>query len=338
MREEFAKLMPLLRTPRKLDRLVIQPSYRPGAFDSHAVDCPFPFRHEGAWWMTFVGWDGTGYQTGLARSDDLVAWTKQGIVFGRGPKGSVTEYNAAMTNVLRDNALFGSCSPKKAGGRFLGTYHAYPQPGYETGPAVIGLCRSDDLRRWETGDPVLRPGGPGEWDGGGLYKSWLVEHEKRYYLFYNAKNSPPAGGSWTEQTGVAFSDDLRHWEKYGGNPILPAGQAGSIDEVFASDPVVMRHEGAWIMFYYTLDRKGVARDTVAFSRDLLHWEKSNEVLIDVGPPGSVDSRYAHKPGIVAAGGVLYHFYCAVSPVDPSQAGPIAHGERRGISLATSVLI
>ncbi len=36
------------------------------------------------------------------------------------------------------------------------------------------------------------------------------------------------------------------------------------------------------------------------------------VLIDVGPKDSIDSRYAHRPAVIALQGALYHFYCAVS--------------------------
>jgi len=90
-----------IRTPRKYGQLLIAPSYKKGTFDSHAVDCPFPFFHDGTFWMTYVGWDGTGYQTGLASSADLLNWKKEGILLGRGPKGSVTEYNAALTCIPR---------------------------------------------------------------------------------------------------------------------------------------------------------------------------------------------------------------------------------------------
>ncbi len=47
-------------TPYKTNTLVLSPSYQPGAFDSHAVDCPFLFSHQGRYYMTFVGWDGAG--------------------------------------------------------------------------------------------------------------------------------------------------------------------------------------------------------------------------------------------------------------------------------------
>jgi len=181
-------LLDQLRTPRKINRLVIEPSHRQGDFDSHAVDCPFPFFHDGRYFMTYVGWDRTGYRTGLASSTDLEMWQKEGLILDRGPAGSVTQYNAAMTSILRDNELFGPATLRKVDDRFVGTYHAYPKPGYEEGAAVIGLCFSKDLRKWEIGEPILFPDPGCPWEAGGLYKSWLIEHDGTYYIFYNAKD------------------------------------------------------------------------------------------------------------------------------------------------------
>ena len=73
------------RTPHKINRLVVAPSYRMGDFDSHAVDAPFLFLHEGRYFMTYIGWDRTGYRTGLASSTDLEHWRKEGLILDRGP-------------------------------------------------------------------------------------------------------------------------------------------------------------------------------------------------------------------------------------------------------------
>ena len=328
-------MLETVRTPKKHNRLVIVPSYKSGTFDSHAVDCPFPFVHDGRFWMTYVGWDGVGYQTGLASSDDLWIWKKESLLLGRGPKGSVTEYNAALTCILRDNQLFGPGTLKRVDGKFVGTYHAYPEPGYETGSAVIGLCFSDDLRSWDVHPPVLKPDPSCKWEAGGLYKSWLMESGGTYYLFYNAKDKPDKSTPWTEQTGFATSTDLVHWTRHPANPVLKVGSAGDFDDRFASDPVVLKHEDEWVMFYFGNCSDGHARDGVAFSDDLMRWRKSGEILIDVGPEDSIDSRYAHKPGIIAKDGALYHFYCAVAPARDKHQGEIVHGEVRGISLATN---
>lgn len=321
------------RTPHKHGSLVLKPSYQDGEFDSHGVDCPFVFWHEDRFWMTFVGFDGMGYQTGIAHSPDLVSWTKQGLLIGRGPEGSVTQYNMALTGLLRENDLYSQGRLKQVDGRFVGTYHAYPDVGYENGPAVIGLCFSEDLKRWELGEPVLYPDPDCAWEAGGLYKSWILEFDGTYYLYYNAKNS--ASAPWVEQTGVALSKDLKHWERHPGNPILPLGPAGAFDDVFASDPCVLRLQDQWAMFYFGLSSDGHARDGVAFSTDLLNWKKADEVLVDVGAEGSVDSRYAHKPALIARDGTVYHFYCAVSPAQTRMIGQEECSEERGITFASS---
>ncbi len=320
-------------TPNKHNRLVVAPSYKKGSFDSHAVDCPFPFWHNGKYFMTFIGWDSTGYQTGLASSQDLINWKKEGLLIGRGPKGSVTEFNMALTNILRDNELYGTGELKKVDGRYVGTYHAYPEPGYETGPASIGLCFSNDLKKWQIEEPVLRLDPACAWEAGGLYKSWLMEDKGIYYMFYNAKNHDE--GSWVEQTGFVTSTDLKTWVRSPLNPVLKIGDQGEHDDIFASDPCVFSHEDMWVMFYFGLSSDGHARDSAAISKDLRHWEKTGTVLVDVGGPGSIDSCHAHKAGIIAKDGRLYHFYCAVAPARNEQMGEIRNGEVRGISFATN---
>jgi len=160
-----------------------------------------------------------------------------------------------------------------------------------------------------------------------------VEHEGLYYIFYNAKDKTI--WPWIEQTGVVTSRDLVHWERSPLNPILPNGKPGEFDDVFASDPVVLRHGDKWVMFYFGNCSDDHARDGVAFSDDLLHWKKSGEILIDVGSAGSIDSKHAHKPGIITRDGKLYHFYCAVCPPDKREMGDVTVDEIRGISLAVS---
>ena len=140
-------------TPHKYGKLVFAASNEAGAFDSRTVDCPFVFHHGGRFYMTYVGWDGTGYQTGLASSGDLLDWKKEGCILHRDPSSPVTRYNIAMNWIVRQNDLRSAGELKKVRGRFLGAYHAYPNVGLEEGPAVIGLCWSDDLRHWQIDAP-----------------------------------------------------------------------------------------------------------------------------------------------------------------------------------------
>lgn len=181
------------------------------------------------------------------------------------------------------------------------------------------------MLHWELGDICLRPEDGAEWEKGGLYKPCLVEHKGTYYLFYNAKTAAARG--WREQTGVATSQNLKTWKRYEGNPVLPNGGAGSWDERFASDPCVLLRGNQWVMYYYGLDRNGKARDLLAVGADPFHFTKVDEITVDVGPAGAVDSTYAHKPSVVCHQSALYHFYCAVSGKYPN--------EIRGISVARS---
>jgi hypothetical protein len=81
------------------------------------------------------------------------------------------------------------------------------------------------------------------------------------------------------------------------------------------------------MFYYGLDAPGKARDLLATGTSPFRFTKANEILVDVGPPGSVDETYAHKPSVVWHDGALYHYYCAVAGRYPT--------EKRGISVGRS---
>ena len=83
-----------LATPFKVNRLVVSASGKPGAFDEKSVDCPFVFRHGGRFYMTFVGFDGTGYQTGLASSANLLDWKPEGLILGRDP---TSEFSATTS-------------------------------------------------------------------------------------------------------------------------------------------------------------------------------------------------------------------------------------------------
>jgi predicted GH43/DUF377 family glycosyl hydrolase len=322
-----------VRTPCKYPELVVKPSFKKGEFDSHFVDGPFVFEHEERFYMTYIGWDTVGYRTGLASSDDLVHWTKEGLLIDRGPKGSPTEFNVAMTWIARSNDLFGECRLKKVDGQYVGTYHAYPEPGNEQGSAAIGLCWSEDLRHWDLDDPFLFSQDGAPWERGGLYKSCLLEHEGTWYLFYNAKNE--LHWPWREQMGAVVSTDLRNWRRLEENPLVKVGPPGSFEDLFASEPCVYKVGDVWALFYFGNSSDGHARDSVAFSEDLIHWEKSREIIVDVGPEGSIDSRHAHKPAMFFKDARLYHYYTAAADHPGRTLGEIEHGEIRGIGLAVS---
>lgn len=324
-----------LITPYKLGKPVLTGSGTEGAYDANAVDCSNVFQHNGRFYMTHIGFDGTGYQTGLAVSDDLIHWEKLGVILGRNSHKDWDKVGMAATTILMDRDLYGGNKIRKWNGKYWMLYHSYPDTGYEAGSAEIGLCWSEDenLLEWHCCDePVFSWRDGADWEHGGLYKADLVQHDGRFYMFYNAKDKDENG--WLEQTGMAVSDDLIHWERPFDHPILPV-TSQAWDSIFASDPQVFydSKEQQWVMFYYGLGNLS-ACDGVAVSPDLYHWTKFPAPILTIGGRGSIDSTYAHKPYCIWHDGMLYHYYCACRPWqegDPARNG----SEFRCISVARS---
>ncbi len=340
------------RTPYKYPHLVLSATGRKGDFDQRSIDDPIVFRAKGAFQMLYIGWDGVGYQTGLATSSDLLHWKRTALVGPRDPAAKYTKYNLAISSILRDKQMRSRGEAIKVNGKYLAAWNAYPSPGYEEGAAVIGLATSSDLLHWQLGEPILRPEDGADWERGGLYRPDLMLDSGTYYLYYNAKtaNLPASeGGGWREQTGVATSKDLKTWVRYAHNPIVPNGPRGSAtypeanpiskkqpatpdarDSRFASNPYVVKNGREYAMFYYGFpyQRPGRACEMLALGPDPYSFAKVPEVLIDTGPPGTIDETFAHKPSVITYDGALYHFYCAVSGQYPNEV--------RGIALARSI--
>jgi predicted GH43/DUF377 family glycosyl hydrolase len=339
------------RTPYKYPKLILSATGRKGDFDQRSIDDPIVFHANGAFQMLYIGWDGIGYQTGLAASIDLIHWTRTALVAPRDPASRYTKYNLALSSILRDKQLQSHGEAIKVDGKYLGAWNAYPSAGYEEGAAVIGLATSEDLLHWQLTDPILTPQDGASWEHGGLYRPDLMLDHGTYYLYYNAKTGilpPGEGGGWREQAGVATSTDLKSWTRYKKNPILPNGPRGSAtyavtnpisstqpstpdarDSRFASNPFVVQNGPDYAMFYYGFryQRPGRACEMLAIGATPYSFTKVPEVLIDTGAPGTIDETFAHKPSVITHEGVLYHFYCAVSGQYPNEV--------RGIAVARS---
>ncbi len=296
------------RTPYKYPKLILSPTGTKGDFDERSVDDPIVLFANGVFNMLYIGWDGIGYQTGLATSPDLIHWTRKALVAPRDPASKYNKYNLALSSILRDKNLRSRGDALKVNGRYLGAWNAYPSAGYEEGAAVIGLAWSDDLLHWQLTDPILTPQDGAPWEHGGLYRPDLMLHRGTYYLYYNAKTDTlpeTEGGGWHEQTGVATSTDLKHWTRYSGNPILHNGPRGSAtyptahplsrkspatpdarDSRFASNPFVVQNGSDFAMFYFGFgyQRPGRACEMLALGSDPYTFVKSMEILIDTGTP------------------------------------------------------
>ena len=287
----------------------------PGAEDFKNFDVPCVYQLPGQpdiWYMSFIGFNGKGYNSFVVESDDLIHWKNPRLAMGFGPEGQFDHGGCVIGAFLYESYdIKAPRTLKKKDGKFWTLYGCYPlQGGYELRPGYEGVAQSDDGLTWHRAKDSwilsVHDDDCGSWEKDCIYQPWLVEHEGKYYNFYNAAN----GG--IEQTGLAFSDDLLHWKRYERNPVIPV-RTGGYDSNFAADPKVFRDGDHWMMIYFGVGRGG-ASIMIAFSRDLLHWTADPEPLYKFGGhPTGLDSTYAHKISLVynPKNETYYMYYCAV---------------------------
>ncbi len=292
------------------------------------VDCPSVFRRGGRWYLMYAASrDKRGYETWLARSDDLLHWEKLGRILpfrGEGWDAWQADGGAALVDVRWD----GTHEMEAHEGKFWLTYLGGSRQGYEPDPLAIGLAWTTtpaEAAPWHrlAENPVLSPDQPDvrPFETVTLYKSTVIHDAARtlghpFVMFYNGKQ--PKGGH--EAIGMAVSDDLTHWTRYGADPVIENGRDAKYS--ISGDPQIVRIGDVWVMFYFGAFWQPGAFDTFACSRDLAHWTKwEGPHLVQPGEP--YDQTYAHKPWVLKCEGVVYHFYCAVGD------------EGRVIALATS---
>jgi len=299
----------------------------PGNMGFHNPDVPCVYQLPGQpdkWFMSFIAFNGHGYNSFVAESTDLFNWTNVRVAMGFGKEGEF-DFGGCVIGAY----LYESCEIKaprllkKRAGKFWTLYGAYPKKeGYEVEPGYEGVANSADGLVWERSKetPILAIQDPdcAQWESACIYQPWLVEYGGVFYNYYNAR---PHGN---EQMGLATSTDLLTWHRYPGNPVV-RNRPGGYDEQFASDGKVFRDGDHWVMFYFGLGHGG-AHIMIAFSRDLVHWSAHPEPLYKAGGnPSGLDREYAHKISLVynPKNETYYLFYCACG------------NKGRGIGLITS---
>jgi predicted GH43/DUF377 family glycosyl hydrolase len=299
-----------------------------GAGTNELVDCPSIFRCGEHWYMMYVAiTNQVGYQTFLARSDDLLHWQKLGKILSFNKTNQWDAWQADGGIALADYRWDGSHTLEKFDGKFWLTFIGGALQGYETDPLSIGLAWTRQPawpRKWHrlAENPVLSPkqADARSFETKTLYKSQVIHDEAEslgwpFVMFYNAKYK-----NGFEQIGMAVSRDLRNWSRYGTNSVIVNGEAKK--NGISGDPQIVKIGDVWTMFYFGAGWQPRAFDTFACSYDLVHWTKwSGEHLVEPSEP--FDKTYAHKPWVLKWNGVVYHFYCAVG------------SEGRVIALATS---
>lgn len=281
--------------------------------DGNAADCPSVFRFNDKWRMLYVCMNKVGYETHLADSDDLLSWTPRGKVLSFREDGW-DKWQCDGGIALVDHEWGGSAKPQAFNDRYWMSYIGGALQGYEPDPLAIGMAwtRTPDLpAEWTRleNNPVLSPSDldARDFEKKTLYKSQIVWDKTEtlghpFVMFYNGKQEGKVG---TERIGVAVSEDMVHWTRFGREPVIDNGPRG-----ISGDPQIVKIGELWVMFYFGHAWKPKAFDTFACSKDLVHWTKwDGPHLIEPSEP--YDKTFAHKPWVLKHDGVVYHYYCAV---------------------------
>lgn len=324
-----------VKTPYKYG-MVITP-----ADSTKKIDCPSVFRKGNNWYMTYIQFDGRGYETWLAKSNNLLDWKTLGRIMSFGDTAETKDYTEWDANqragyiALQDTKWEGSYQLEKFKKKYWLSYIGGKEIGYEAGKLSIGIASTDKNitkpHEWKrVGDPVLSMSDIDVrwWENKKLFKSTIIWDKrntlgKPFVMYYNANgdtsNNTPKW-RWFERIGMAISDDMINWDRYQTDPVVhhKIGITG--------DGVIQKIGDVWVLFYFGAFWEGRKNETFnrfACSYDLVNWTDWNgEDLIRSSEP--YDAKYAHKPFVVKWKGVVYHFYCAVDKKDT-----------RGIAVATS---
>jgi predicted GH43/DUF377 family glycosyl hydrolase len=120
------------------------------------------------------------------------------------------------------------------------------------------------------------------WQKADVFNPAAIVKDNKIYLLFRAEDNPAAIlGGRTSRIGLAWSEDGIHFTKYPVPVLYP-----DKDSLFAfdrpggcEDPrVVQTEDSLYVMAYTSWDYK-VARLSIAFSKDLIRWEKKGPAFI-----------------------------------------------------------
>ena len=290
------------------------------------LDSPTIFRHNEKWLMSYIVFDGQGYETWLAESENLLDWTSKGRLLSF-TENTWDANQKAGYMALVDIDWGGSYEVKMHDNKFWMSYLGGASEGYEKGILGVGMSNADSLdvaKEWNSlNKPVMLPDDSNaRWfEKEKIYKSSIIYDEQKhtgypYVMYYNAKGKKEDNADF-ESIGIAVSNDLENWKRIGDDPVITR-QKG-----ICGDAQITKIGDVYVMFYFGAFWKPGAFERFACSYDLVNWtDWQGEDLIS--PSENYDEKYAHKPWVIKWNDTVYHFYNAVGT------------EGRVIALASSV--
>ncbi len=152
-----------------------------------------------------------------------------------------------------------------------------------TGSLVIDITRPQKIHDLSV-NPVLQPGGLGEFDDSGAMATWLVHHNDKSFLYYIGWNLGVTV-PFRNSVGLAISQDGQIFKKYASGPILDRTM---LEPHFVASCCVIPGEDKWRMWYLSCtgwkSRCGNPEHCYhikyAESLDGVSWKREGAVAID----------------------------------------------------------
>jgi hypothetical protein len=228
-------------------------------WDREVRERGFILREGDAWKLWYTGYDSRKSETkalGYATSPDGIAWTR----YPRNPifdgvwtedafvveHGGVYQMFAEGVNDVAHRLTspdgirwqeHGRLDIRRRSGEPIspgpyGTPTVWIEDGtlrlfYERDDKGIWLATSKDMAVWTNvqDEPVIALG-PEAYDRHAVALNQVIRYGGRYYGVYHANGDAEWKGPWT--TCLAASDDLVHWTKYPGNPVIRSDDSSGI--------------------------------------------------------------------------------------------------------------
>ena len=108
-----------------------------------------------------------------------------------------------------------------------------------------GMAMGQTIWEQYPGNPVLEPGGPGEWDSLGRLVGAVVLNGDTYHMWFWGWDNSNNG------IGHATSSDGADWMMDPANPVLDHGQPGDWDEYFYVPGMAVIHDGTQYVMWYS---------------------------------------------------------------------------------------
>lgn len=326
-KEVMVEIFNEIKTPHKYGLIMVPED------NSYKMDCPSIFKKDGKWFMTYLIFEGRGYETWLAESTDLLNWKHLGKVMSFSKDSTEWDVNQKAGYIaLQDPTWGGSYEWEKYNDKYWMSYFGGNTTGYEAGLLSMGMAYTDELPTTShefkrLPEPVLRSTDEDAkwWDNSTMYKSSVIrdfqkETGHEFIMYYNARGDSINPAKGAERIAMAVSNDMKTWKRYGEKPLINHHKG------ISGDAYIQRINDTWVMFYFGAFWTGWdqgAFNRFAVSNDLINWtDWEGDDLINSSEP--YDNLFAHKSFVIKHDGVVYHYYCAVN-----KAG------QRGIAVATS---